>query len=133
MARILAAVILGNALGYGAWRAAWGLLPALWALAAERSGWLPRLGLVALTAILLAAPPVLVGALAAWAARRAHVLVGLAGGLWALSLVRATPPELPFLTTFWFAPTVLILLSSALGGWMLDLQAQVGRAPRTGR
>jgi hypothetical protein len=133
MARILVAVVVGNALGYGAWRAAWGVLPALWALPAERAGWLARMGLVALTAILLAAPPVLVGALAAWMARRAHLLVGLAGGLWALSLVQASPPELPFLTTFWFAPTVLILLSGALGGWMLDLQAQVGRAPQAGR
>lgn len=129
MARVLAAALVGNALGYGAWRAAWALLPALWSRAGAEADWLPRLGLIALTAILLAAPPVLLGALAAGLARRAHLWVGLAAGLWALGLVRATPPELPFLTQIWYAPTVLILLSSALGGWMLDLQAQVGRAP----
>jgi hypothetical protein len=130
MARILAAVLLGNALGYGAWRAAWIALPGLWSLADEGAGPLARLGLVVLTAVLLAAPPVLVGALAAWLARRAHLAVGLAGGLWAVSLIRLAPAELDFLSGVWYAPTVLILLSSALGGWMLDLQAQVGGVHR---
>lgn len=127
MPRILLAILLGNGIAYGAWRAAWLVIPELWpaGAAADSVPW--QLAKVALTAILLAAPPVLIGAASAWLARRAHLWVGLASGLWALSLIRFLPAEIPGLARLWFAPSVLILLSSTLGGWMLDLSSQARR------
>lgn len=125
MFRIVLAMVLGNVLGFGAWRAAVSLLPALWSAVEAGAGPGARLGFLALTAVTLAAPPVLIGALAAWLARRAYLWVGLACGLWAFTLVNLVPVEFPIAAGVWYAPTVLILLSGALGGWMLDLRRQV--------
>jgi len=74
-------------------------------------------GLIAVSFVLLAAPPVLVGAFSGWLARRAQIWVGLASGLWALSLIGRVPAEFPIAAGVWYAPTVLVLLSGALGGW----------------
>jgi hypothetical protein len=98
-------------------------LPRLWSLA--ETGLPVGAGGIALAAIWLAAPPVLLGALGAWLARRAQVWVGLACGLWSVTLIDAAPKIYPIIVGIWYAPTVLVLLSGALGGWMLDLRAQV--------
>jgi hypothetical protein len=124
MARVLLAILLGNALGYWAWHAGWAALPWLWGPGEASTDVLARAGAIALTAILMAAPPVLVGALGAWIARRAQLWVGIACGLWSLSLIQAEPDVYALTFGVWYAPTVLILLSSTLGGWMLDLRAQ---------
>lgn len=124
MWRVWAAIGLGNLLGYGAWRLAQAALSAWWAGPSTSASGLAQAGGVLVTAILLAAPPVLIGALGAWLARRFQVGVGLACGLWSLTLIRALPTALPFIGSVWYAPTVLILLSGALGGWMLELRAQ---------
>jgi hypothetical protein len=125
MRRIFVATLTCNALGLGVnWVAVRVLLPGLWAEANDDAGWLVRMGLVAASAILLAAPPVLWGALGAWIARRSQLWVGLACGLWGLALIGAVPPGLPIAPGIWYAPAVLVLLSSMLGGWMLDLRAQ---------
>jgi hypothetical protein len=60
----------------------------------------------------------------AWLARRAQLGVGLASGAGSLTLIQATPASLPSLARVWFAPTVLVYLSCAFGGWMMDLRAQ---------
>jgi hypothetical protein len=82
--------------------------------------------------MMMAAPPVLIGALSAWLARRSQVWVGLLSGLWSVMLIQSTPESFPILSRVWFAPTVLILLSALFGGWMMDLreQAQQQSAPR---
>ena len=87
------------------------------------------MALVAATAILFAAPPVLAGALGAWLAGRAQLAVGLLSGLWSLSLLQTVPAGLPVAPGLWYTTTVLVLLSGMLGGWMMDLRAQ--RAPKT--
>jgi len=50
--------------------------------------------------------------------------------LWGFSLVSTVPAVLPIASGVWYAPTVLVLLSSMLGGWMLDLRAQA-RSPQS--
>ncbi|MGH2523952.1 MAG: hypothetical protein ACRDH2_15710 [Anaerolineales bacterium] len=122
--RPLLAALAGNALGLAAWHSAWALLPRLWAGTDETSGVGRLVGLIAVSAILLAAPPVLVGALGAWLARRAQLWIGLACGLWGLTLIQASPGTLPILSTLWYAPAVLVILSSTLGGWLIDLREQ---------
>jgi hypothetical protein len=127
--RILAGVLVGNLLGLSAWGLARAALPWLWR---ERGGLsnLPLLmGLVAVTAILFAAPPVLAGALSAWLAGRSQLGAGLASGLWSLMLLQSVPAGLPVAPGLWYATTVLVLLSGMLGGWMMELRAQ--RAPKT--
>ena len=128
--RVVVAILVGNMLGWGAWALGWQALPLIWAGVDESA----RLGAlilrVAVSAIMMAAPPVLIGALSAWLARRAQLWVGLASGLWGLTLIRATPDEFPILSQVWFAPTVLVLLSTALGGWMMDLREQARSAKR---
>ena len=125
MKRIFLATLTGNALGLGAnWAAVRLVLPWLWSGVNDDAGVLARMGLVAASAILLAAPPVLWGALGAWLARREQLWVGLACGLWGFVLIDSVPAVLPIASGVWYAPTVLVLLSSMLGGWMLDLRAQ---------
>ncbi len=122
--RIAMAIIAGNVLGAGAWLYAQAVIPRLSAGITESTGLEIRLGVIALSFILLAAPPVLLGALGAWLARRAQLWVGLACGLWGFGLIQAVPPTFPIARGVWYAPTVLILLSTAFGGWMIDLRAQ---------
>jgi hypothetical protein len=122
--RVAAAIFAGNALGAGAWLYAQAAIPRLSSIVTGSAGMALRLGVIALIFILLAAPPVLLGALGAWLARRAQLWVGLACGLWGLGLIQSVPPALPIARGVWYAPTVLILLSSAFGGWMIDLRAQ---------
>jgi hypothetical protein len=123
MRRVVFAILLGNALGWSAWQAARMALPPLWERV-EGSDQIVQLAMLALTAMMLAAPPVLIGALGAWLARRAQLWVGLACGLWGLTLIRTVPATFPIAAGLWYAPAILVLLSSAMGGWMLDLRAQ---------
>jgi hypothetical protein len=125
--RIAAVIWLGNVLGYAAWVGARLTIPLLWQGRGPNTNFLVLIGLIALTFILLAAPPVLVGALGAWVARRAQPLVGLACGLWSLTLLGRVPVSFPIAAGVWYAPTVLVLLSGALGGWMMDLRAAASR------
>ncbi len=129
--RVVAAGLLANALGFGAWRLALAALPWLWSGVDESTRWAPRLGLMAASAIAVAAPPVLVGALGAWLAGRHQVWVGALSGLWAVTLIGPTPAY--FLTIapgVWYAPALLIVISGLFGGWMLDLRAQAAQPPR---
>ncbi len=121
--RIAGAILLGNGVGYAAWVGARVAIPQLWQGRGPHTNFLTLVGLTALTFILLAAPPVLVGALGAWLARRAQLWVGLVCGLWSLTLLGRVPPSVPIAAGVWYAPTVLVLLSGALGGWMMDLRA----------
>lgn len=123
MVRAVLAGLLGNGLGYGLWRVTWWLLPGLWA--GGETGLAARVGALVLTAVLIAGPPVLIGALSAALARRARLGIGLASGVWSIALIRVLPDPVPYLGPIWFAPTILILLSGALGGWMIELRAQV--------
>ncbi len=122
--RILLSALLGNTLGFGAWQLAGLLIPRLWAGRSASTNPLILIGLTAASFILLAAPPVLVAALSAAVARRAHLWVGLASGLWAVSLLGAVPAAFPIARGLWYAPTVLVLLSGMLGGWLMDLRGQ---------
>jgi hypothetical protein len=123
--RVAFAVIAGNGLGLAAHLAAIRLvIPWLWSGAGDATSLAASMGLVAVSFMLVAAPPVLLGALGAWLARRGQVWVGLTCGLWSLTLVGAVPAYFPIAPGVWYAPTVLVLLSGALGGWMVDLSAQ---------
>lgn len=124
MIRLFLAIILGNALGYAAWSGAWTFVPQLWLVVGSQISFVMRVGLIALTFMLFAAPPVLLGALSAVIARRAHIVVGLASGLWSVGLITLTPANFPIRMPVWYAPTVLIFLSGALGGWLMELHAQ---------
>ena len=127
--RTLAAIIVGNALGLSAWALARAALPWLWRGRGGVANLPLLMALIAATAILFAAPPVLAGALGAWLAGRAQLLVGLASGLWSLALLQSVPAGLPLAPGLWYASTVLVLLSGMLGGWMMELRA-LG-APKT--
>jgi hypothetical protein len=125
MKRIILATLTGNVLGLVAnWAAVRVALPWLWSGVNDDASMLARMGLVAVSAIVLAAPPVLWGALGAWLARREQLWVGLACGLWGFALIDTVPASFPIAPGVWYAPAVLVLLSSMLGGWMLDLRAQ---------
>ena len=115
--RAAAAVAAGNVLGYAAWAGASLVIPQLWAGRGAESHLLALIGLISLSVVLLAAPPVLVGAFTGWLARRWHLWVGLASGLWAVGLIGRVPAEVPIAGGFWYAPTVLVMLSGALGAW----------------
>jgi hypothetical protein len=128
MRRILLAIAFGNGLGWSAWILGWRALPLVWANADQGAGLGVLVGRVAVSAMMMAAPPVLIGALSAWLARRAQVWVGLLSGLWSVILIQSTPESFPLFSQVWFAPTVLILLSALFGGWMIDLRAQVRSA-----
>jgi hypothetical protein len=121
--RLAGIILLGNILGYAAWLGARMSIPLLWQGQGPKTNFLMLMGLTALTGILLAAPPVLVGALGGWLARRAQPLVGQVCGLWSFTLVGRVPSAFPIAAGVWYVPTVLVLLSGALGGWMMDLRA----------
>jgi hypothetical protein len=121
--RIGSAVVVGNLAGYGAWQFAWVAIPRLWAGQTPESPLAGLLALTALTFVLLAAPPVLAGALAGWLARRAPIVVGLLSGMWSLILLQPVPTELPIAPGLWYASTLLVLLSGAAGGWTMQIRA----------
>jgi len=125
MKRLFFAMLTGNLLGLGAnWASVRVLIPWLWSGTNAATGFLMRMGLITVSFILLAAPPVLWGALGAWLARRSELWVGLACGLWGFVLIDTVPAAFPIAAGVWYVPTVLVILSSALGGYMLDLRAQ---------
>src|SRR5262245_40902800 len=98
MRRLLLAILLGNGLGWGALALGWRALPLLWANTDEGAGLGALVGRVAVSAIMMAAPPVLIGALSAWLARRSQVWVGLLSGLWSVILIQSTPKSFPLLS-----------------------------------
>ncbi len=126
--RPVLAILAGNLAGYAAFRLALGLTSGLW-----RSGISParpagdfglRILLTALTAILFAAPPVLLGAVTARLAGSARMWAGMAGGLWGVGFAWWWPDLTPILSPqSWLGPTVLILLSGLIGGWLMDVRA----------
>src|SRR5258708_30883856 len=109
-------LLLGNVLGYAAWLGARVSIPLLWQGQSPKTNFLILVGLTALSGILLAAPPVLVGALCGWLARRAQPLVGLVCGLWSLTLMGHVPAVFPLAAGVWYTPPVLVLPAGALGG-----------------
>ena len=129
VARSAFAVLFGNAAGYGAFRLAVAVTPALWdtglkLVRPETDFWL-RLVFTALTVMMFASPPVLIGALAARLAGGAQMWIGLAAGLWGFGFARWWPP-LPLLgPEAWLGPTILILLSGLVGGWLMEPRASV--------
>jgi hypothetical protein len=127
--RLGGAVLLGNGLGFAAWTADRAFIPQLWAGRGPHTPFALLVGLVSLSFILLAAPPVLAGALGAWLGRAAHLWVGLACGLWSLVLVGSVPAAFPIAPGTWYAPTVLVLLSGAMGGWLMDQRADLTPRP----
>ncbi|MBI3362989.1 MAG: hypothetical protein HY023_17950 [Chloroflexi bacterium] len=120
---------MGNLAGFGAFRFAVEVTPLLWqnglSLARpENDLWL-RLILTAATAMLFASPPVLIGALAARLAGHVRSWIGMAAGLWGFGFVQWWPP-LPLLSReAWLGPTILILLSGLVGGWLMETRATV--------
>jgi len=123
------AVLLGNLCGWGAWRLGLWAIPLMWAGQTPQSSVLVLLALTGVSAIVMAGPPVLVGALAARLAGRAHVLVGLFSGLWSLQLISTVPPGLPIAPGLWFASTVLVLFSGGMGGWTMSFGRRHAPAP----
>ena len=117
------AVLLGNALGLAAWAGDRAFIPQLWAGRGPHTPFALLVGLVALSFMLVAAPPVLVGALGAWLGRAAHLWVGLGCGLWSFVLVGQVPAAFPIAPGTWYVPTVLVLFSGAMGGWLMDQRA----------
>ena len=131
--RLVTIILLGNVLGYTAWLGARVSIPLLWQGQSPKTNFLMLVGLTALTGILLAAPPVLVGALCGWLARRAQPLGGLVCGLWSLTLMGRVPANFPIAPGEWYVPTVLVLLSGALGGWMMALRAVAAKNASPGK
>jgi hypothetical protein len=125
--RPLLAIALGNVCGWGAWRLGLWALPVLWADVTPASGLWVLGTLTALSAIVMAGPPVLAGALAARLGGRAHVLVGVLAGLWSLLLLRSVPAGLPLAPGLWYASTVLVLFSGGMGGWTMSFGRPAAR------
>ncbi len=117
--RIGAAVILGNALGYGLFRLAAWAAPQWWRAAGNPIPFGVLLALIGLTAIAFAAPPVMIGALAARLAARYEPFVGLAAAGWGITAYQWWPERVPLLPPqSWVAPMTLILVSGLVGGWL---------------
>ncbi len=122
--RIVCAVLAGNALGYAAFRLAAWLTPQWWQAARSREGLGTVMLLTAMTAVSFAAPPVIIGALAARFASRHEPYVGLGAGLWAVSARQWWPPVPMLPPESWIAPMALIMLSGLLGGWLGGLRVR---------
>ena len=112
----------GNALGYAAFRLAAWFAPQWWQAASPNRGLGTVMLLTALTAISFAAPPVIIGALAARVAARYEPYVGLGAGLWAVSARQWWPPVPMLPPESWIMPMAVIMLSGLLGGWMVGLR-----------
>ncbi|MEK7275738.1 MAG: hypothetical protein AAB427_00175 [Chloroflexota bacterium] len=123
------AIAFGNALGYAAFRVAGWLTPQWWQAAGSREGMGTVMLLTAITAISFAAPPVIIGALAARLAARYEPYVGLGAGLWAVSARQWWPPVPMLPPESWIVPMALIMLSGLLGGWMVGLRLREGTLP----
>jgi hypothetical protein len=122
--RLALAGLGGNAAGYAAFRGALWATRLLWrssaGVGAPNGSLGGRVLLVAVTAILFAAPPVLIGALAAHVAGRARPWAGLAAGLWGMGFAWWWP-EVPLLgPQAWVGPAILVLLSGLVGGWLME-------------
>lgn len=117
--RLIAAIIGGNFVGYAAFRAAAWFTPQLWMTAGEEITFGMRLALIAVSSISFAAPPVIIGALAAKVASRHELFAGLAASLWGVSAFSWWPtiPTLP--SESWLAPMTLIFLSGLMGAWVM--------------
>ena len=117
--RLIAAILGGNIVGYAAFRAAAWFTPQLWIAAGDEITFGMRLTLIALSAILFAAPPVIIGAMAAKAASRHELFAGLAASAWGMSAIQWWPsiPTLP--SESWLAPMTLIFLSGLMGAWVM--------------
>lgn len=113
-------VLGGNVVGYAAFRFALWAAPQWWEAAGPKTTIGTMLLLMAFTAIAFAAPPVIVGALAAKAAARHEPFVGLAAMLWGTSAKVWWPSaQIPLLPPeSWVLPMTLILLSGLMGGWL---------------
>ena len=130
--RVTLAVAGGNALGYAAFRLAAGLTPHWWAAAGTPLPFGQLMLMIAFTAIAFAAPPVIVGALAAKVAAAYEPFVGLAAALWAVS-ARQWWPAVPLLPPqSWIAPMTLILLSGLMGGWLMGWRVPPPPQPASG-
>lgn len=115
--RVMLSVLSGNVIGYAAFRLALWAAPQWWA--GPRNGFGMTMLMMALTAISFAAPPVIVGALAARVAACYEPFVGLAAMLWGTSVRWWWPPQIPLLPPeSWVLPMTLILLSGLMGGWL---------------
>lgn len=117
--RLIVAIIGGNIVGYAAFRAAAWFTPQLWIAAGEEITFGMRLTLIAISAILFAAPSVIIGALAAKVAARHELFAGLAASVWGVSAIQWWPiiPALP--SESWLAPMTLIFLSGLMGAWVM--------------
>jgi hypothetical protein len=117
--RVALSVLGGNVIGYAAFRLALWWTPQWWEAAGPKTTVGMILLLMAFTAIAFAAPPVMVGALAARAAARYEPFVGLAAMLWGASARLWWPSQIPLLPPeSWVLPMTLILLSGLMGGWL---------------
>jgi hypothetical protein len=117
--RVSLSIVLGNALGYGLFRLAGWATPQLW-----RDGPPSSFGTLVfrmmVVAISFGTPPVFVGAVMARLAGRYEPWVGLGSALWGLSARFWWPQTVPFLPPqSWVAPTMLILMSGLIGGWLI--------------
>ena len=106
--------------GYAAFRLAIWLTPTWWGTVTTNSTVFQLMALIALTTIIFAAPPVVIGALAARVAATYEPYVGLAATLWGVGLRLWWPliPQLP--AESWIAPMCLILMSGMIGGWLMS-------------
>lgn len=117
--RLAAAVLLGNALGWGLFQAAGWLTMRLWQ-AGPPGSFVELLLRLGASAIAFGAPPVIVGALAAGAAGRHEPWVGLGTAGWGVSARFWWPGAVPLLPSgSWVAPMTLIFLSGLVGGWLV--------------
>lgn len=118
--RVALAAIGGNVTGYAAFRLAAWWMPQWWTAVNSATPIGQFMTLIAFTAIAFAAPPVIVGALAARVAGTYEPYVGLAAALWGVS-ARLWWPAIPRLPAeSWIAPMALIMVSGLMGGWMVS-------------
>jgi hypothetical protein len=117
--RVVVAVLLGNGLGYGAFRLAGEFTNYLW------SGGPPAdfgalLWRICLTAMAFSTPPVIIGAVMARIAGKFEPWVGVGSAMWGLTAKQWWPATVPLLPPeSWIAPMGLILLSGLMGGWLV--------------
>ena len=125
--RFLISLILGNLFGLAFLRLALLGTNAIWSGVKPDASFSTHVLLIGLTAILFATPPVIIGALTALAARRAGLWAGIGSGLWSFGFAAWWPEPIPYLPPeAWLAPTMLVLLSGMVGGWLIDSHRWAG-------